>query len=505
MRIPACTILLAASELLAQVAAPPPLMRLYPLALDASGQAVTDLAAAEFKIVDQNKAQSIFAYRKPPIEAVSHDVPGAFSNRPAGAMPHSTAILFDMIDMNQPDRLSAWKDLDKSLPQLRSGESLYFYLLNLEGILIPIHAIGPSSSGDKMWPERAAGEFDKAMKAASHSRPVQLGAEDQVKKTYKALEDLAGQLAALPGRRDIVWITGGVPRVWDPKNHKCHTLDFVVPPAAQTADTHGIMPANVPVDRAIESGQATGGDWVDCGLYVPHLAVTLEKAGTAVNPVSHSRDLNPDASRDLEQMALLTGGHSYLREDIPTVLKKVAQNANTYTIAYDPSAENWDNKFHQIHIACLRPGVKLQVRERYFALADTRPAADRQKAALVAAFQNPSDIADIGLQAKITPANHGSHIEIRIQPSDILLRERNGQFEGAVYFLVADLGAAGPIGEPSVETLNLNLTATQRETVMKEGIPVSHDHVFNSSVQRVRLIVLDRNTNAVGSLTVPVS
>jgi len=71
--------------------------------------------------------------------------------------------------------------------------------------------------------------------------------------------------------------------------------------------------------------------------------------------------------------------------------------------------------------------------------------------------------------------------------------------------LVADLGAAGPLGEPSVETLNLNLTATQRETVMKEGIPVSHDHVFNSSVQRVRLIVLDRNTNAVGSLTVPAS
>ena len=501
MRTPFCVLLLAASEVLAQVAPPPPLVRLFPLALDAGGRPVTDLAADEFKIADQNKAQSIFAYRKPLLEPDFPDAPGVFSNRPAGVIPHATAILLDMLNMNQTDRLSSWKDLDRFLSQPPSGESLYFYLLNLEGVLIPIHAAGPNQAGDR------AAEFDKAMKAASHGRPVQLGAEDQVKKTYKAFEDLAGQLAALSGRRDIVWITGGVPRVWDPKNHKCHTLDFVVPPSVPVVDIAGKggpdMSANVPVSRPIEPGQATGGDWVDCGLYVPHLAVTLDKAGTAVNPVSHSRDLTPEASHDLEQMALLTGGHSFFREDIPTVLTKVAQSANTYSIAYDPSAENWDNKFHQIHIACLRPGVKLQVRERYFALADTRPAADRQHAALGAALQNPSDIAGIGLKARLTPAGQARHIEIRIHPPDILLREQNGQFEGSVYLLVAILGAAGPLGEPSLESFDLKLTAAQRQAATNEGIPIAHDQAFDSQVQRIRLIVLDRKTNAVGSLTVP--
>jgi VWFA-related protein len=506
MRIPLCVLLLAASEVLAQLA-PPPLVRLFPLALDANGRPVTDLAADEFKIVDQNKPQNIFAYRRPLFEPDFPDAPGIFSNRPAGVIPHSTAILLDMLNLNQTDRLSSWKDFDKLLPQLPSGESLYFYLLNLEGVLIPIHAVGPHQAGDKTWPARAAADFDKTMKTASHSRPGQLGAEDQVKKTYKAFEDLAGQLVALPGLRDIVWITGGVPRVWDPKNHKCHTLDFVVPPSVPVVDIAGKggpdMSANVPVSRPIEPGQATGGDWVDCGLYVPHLAVTLDKAGTAVNPASHSRDLTPEASHDLEQMAVLTGGHSYFREDISTVLTKVAQGANTYSIAYDPSAENWDNRFHQIHIACLRPGVKLQVRERYFALADTRPAADRQHAALVAAFQSPSDIPDIGLKAKLTPAGQARHIEIRIHPPDILLREQNGQFEGSLYLLVAILGASGPLGEPGVESFNLKLSAAQREAAAKEGIPIAHDQAFDSQVQRIRLIVLDRNTNIVGSLTIP--
>jgi hypothetical protein len=309
------------------------------------------------------------------------------------------------------------------------------------------------------------------MKAASHARPVQSGMEDEVKKTYKALEDLGNQLAGYPGRRDIVWITNGVQNVYNTK-HPCN------------------------------------GDWVECALYVPHLGVTLEGESAAVNPLSYSRDLNPDVNRDLEQMALLTGGHAYFREDIRAVLKQVARNAvNSYSIAYDPPSENWDSKWHQIHITCERAGVKLQVRQRYYALPDTRPAADRMKAILMGAFQSPSDEAGIGLRTKISPAEgdkKGVHLEVRINPSDILLREQGGKFSGAIYFLVSDRGASGPLGEPSVSSFNFDLTTAQHDIVMKEGIPLSPDHPTTDAVQQVRIIVLDQNTNAVGSLTFPV-
>src|SRR5579871_6373276 len=58
-----CTALLAASGLVAQNTTP--LVRLYPVALDVNGQPVTDLTAADFKIVDQGKPQTIFSFRKP--------------------------------------------------------------------------------------------------------------------------------------------------------------------------------------------------------------------------------------------------------------------------------------------------------------------------------------------------------------------------------------------------------------------------------------------------------
>jgi VWFA-related protein len=501
-----CTIALAASALLAQAPAPAPLIHLYPVALDASGQPVTDLTAADFKIVDQGKPETVFAFRKPAVGPAAPLAPLEHSNRPGGAMPHTIAILFDLMNENQADRLDTWHALSKSLAQLESGSSLYFYLLNLEGELVPIHAIGPNSADDATWPHQVTEVLDKAMKAASHARPVHVGQEDQVKKTFHQIEALAGQLAAFPGRRDIVWITDGMQNVYNPK-----------------------LPCS--------------GDWVDCALYVPHLAVTLAHADVAVNPLSYSRDLstavNPmmqmdtkgptngppvnsgndlgdvlqknvqgaqgaDPGLDLAQMALLTGGGTYLRQDIRAVLKQVATgDANSFEIAYDPSAENWDNKFHRIHISCERAGVKLQVRERYYALADTRPPAERMKAVLMGAFQSPSDVAEIGLRTKIAPIGDkpGVHLEVRINPSDILLREQGGKFTGAVYFLISDRGASGPLGEPSISSFNLDLTAAQHDTVMKEGIPLSQDHPTTDAVQQVRLIVLDQSTNAVGSLT----
>jgi len=495
------------------------------VALNASGDPVTDLNAGDFKIVDQTKPETIYAFYKPITEKAAASGLLERTNRPGGRMPHSTVILLDMLNMNQPDRLDTWKILDKALPQLESGESVYLYLLTLEGALQPIHPIGPASPDDKTWPQGILGVFDKAMKAAgSHGRNAAMGTEEEAKKTYKALEDLANQLAAFPGRRDIVWITGGVPSQWDPKNRKCKSLDFDTYHTYSSTDKTGVLPNAQPnsgddsrmagsnnenrMGAAIgTSGAGTGGDWIDCGLYVPHLGVTLAKDGTAVDPMSYSRDLSPETNYDLEQMARLTGGHNYAKVDIRTVLKQVAQDANSYEILYDPSAENWDNKFHRIQVTCGRPGVKVQVQERYYALPDSRPAADRMKAVLMGAFQSPSDVAEIGLRTKIAPlegGKQGVHMEIRINPSDILLREQGGKFTGAVYFLVSDRGASGALGEPSVSSFNLDLTAAQHDMVMKEGIPLEQDHAISDAVQQVRLIVLDQNTNAIGSLTLPV-
>jgi len=459
----------AASGLLAQAPTAGRLVRLSPVAVDANGQPVTDLAADDFKIVDQNKPETIFAFHKPGHELAAPGDVLTFSNRTSGVTPHTTVILFDMINLTDSDRLENWKTLDKTLPQLESGEHTYFYLLNLEGVLVPIHPMGPPAGDDKTWPQNVAAAFDKVMKASSHIRGAQSGGEEQQKRTFKALEDLANKLAIFPGRRDIVWIANGLNTVSDPKLIGC------------------------------------SGDWVECALYVPHLAVTLAGDGVAVDPYALNGNLNPNSNYNMDQMALLTGGHFYSREDVRAVVNQVAQNAaGSYTVFYDPGAENWNNKWRRVHVTCERKGVKLQVRDRYYAVADSRSPVDRMKAALAEAFQSPTDLAEIGLHTKIAPleGKPGVHLEIRIDPSDLLLREQGGKYSGALYCLISDRSASGPLGEPSVLDLKPELTADQYKMVMKEGLPLVQDHP--TTAPQIRVILLDQNTNQVGSLTFPV-
>jgi hypothetical protein len=126
---------------------------------------------------------------------------------------------------------------------------------------------------------------------------------------------------------------------------------------------------------------------------------------------------------------------------------------------------------------------------------------------LTGAFQNPSDEAGIGLRTKISRMEgdkKGVHMEIRINPADVVLREQAGKFTGAVYLLVSDRGPSGALGQPAVSSFNLELTAAQHDAVLKDGIPLSQDHPTGDEVQQVRIILLDQNTNAAGSLTFPV-
>jgi hypothetical protein len=94
------------------------------------------------------------------------------------------------------------------------------------------------------------------------------------------------------------------------------------------------------------------------------------------------------------------------------------------------------------------------------------------------------------------------HLQIRIDPTDLLLREQGGKYVGAIYCLISDRNPSGSLGEPAVLDLKPELTADQYKTVMKDGLPFEQDHP--TMAPEVRVIILDQNTTQVGSLTFPV-
>ena len=494
---------MAGWPLLAQTATPRTLVHLRLAASDSNGQPVGDLSAADFQVWDQGKLESVVAFQRHVMKVAGPLRPHEFSNRLGGLMPQHTAILFDLLNQSRSERVENWHNLSKSIAQLAAGDAVSVYLLNLEGELVTVHGEEPKTE----W-QAVALALDQMVKAAGPTKPVHLGAEEVVKKTYHQMEVLAKTLSALPGWRDIVWIADNVPSVYNP---------------------------NVPCR----------GDWVDCALYVPHLAVTLAQTGVAVSPLSYSGDVrsavDPELEHvrpkvqgaadaagqgiatsmslsqpagvqpgavvphmpeghpelDLAKMALLSGGRAFFQKDVRSVLKDVrAGGASVYELDYDPGAANWDKKFHHVRVGCERKGVKLDFRERYFALADARLPTDRVRAALLEALQSGHDAVEIGITSQVGPLPEGTagvHLDLTIDASNLLLVEQGGKYAGAIDLLISDRGAAGVIGEPKVASFDLSFTAAQYEAVLKEGIRIEQDHLLNDATQTVRVVVVDQN------------
>jgi VWFA-related protein len=454
----------------------------------------TDLTTDDFKVTDDGKAQRIAIFRAPQPTNVKA---GEFSNRPA---PHTTAILFDL--MNQggvADRLDGSKRMAQSLKQLDSPESVYVYMLALDGKIVPIHPIELGAAPNKTWTEGIEATIAKSMKELNKGRTMGISDEEMVKKTYVALETIGKQLAPFAGRRDIVWVTSRIP--------------FTLPP------------------------KTCSGDWIECALYVPHLSVTLDIAGVVVNPFSYSGDQGQaltnvgekgqnlaDQAKDVansrwamegmggsgsdsttrtwDDMAGLTGGHAYFSADMRAVIKQLdAIASTTYVIAYEPH-ESWDSKFHKVKVTCERKAVKLDAKQRYYALPDTRPAPEKSQGMLVATYQRLGDVSDIGLRATVSStAPNMAHIEMLVEPADLLLHESGGEYTGQLTVLLSARAAAGPQSDPTITPEAVKLKRDQ----LKAGIPVVRDFPIDAATQKVRIIILDQADNTVGSLTVPVS
>ena len=219
---------LAVSALIFTASAQEPmkLVRLNVAAVDAQGKPVGDLTANDFHIVDDGKPETIALFRAGGFGPVTAANPSEFSNRPSPP-PHSTVVLFDCLNHMRAECVYAAKKLGTSLKQIDDAGSVYFYVLTPAGELNPIHPLpdSPGAAPNKTWNQDVEAMLAKEMKGLK-PRPSGMSDEIVTKKTYVALENLGKQLANYPGRRDIIWVLGGVPYTWNDNTKNPLTAQF---------------------------------------------------------------------------------------------------------------------------------------------------------------------------------------------------------------------------------------------------------------------------------------
>lgn len=433
-------------------------------AVDAQGHAITDLTAAEVQVTDQGKPAPLVAFRN---EALRSAVVGReYSNRPAPAVSRIQVILFDVLNLSLSNRQQAIDQTVRALEKLESSDSLYFYLLNLKGDLSAVRALPETAPDPKPaatpWTRNIRSLLEQAVGPVAAVQPaIQRDVMLRVQRTYAAMEILAGRMAALPGRKSVLWMTFGTPCA---------------------------LP--------LENGQR----W-DCRPTLAKVAAKLDEANVAVDPITLQTGLvDVENNVTLQEFVDRTGGRLLASGDIERSLPESAQMArSSYRLQYAP-AGNWDGKEHKVRVSSVRAGVTLLAKQSY-------PAAKTVEAARgVDPFQSPFDASEIALSVAATPGAqpHTLHLRIGIDTQDLLIVPEKDRFTADLVVSVTAYLPDNRLQNYPPLPVHLNLTAEQKDKIARDGMHLGQDVTIPEGVKKIRLLVTDKAANTAGTVTIAV-
>ncbi len=468
------------SQAQAQTSQPAALVKFELSALDPHGEPVTDLRSSECQLSEDGKheAAAFFHYDGNDRQKAAPAGPQEFSNR-EGFVVHPTVILLDLLS----ERLLTWSqaagELVKALQSVPSGGSLYVYILTNAGTFYAVHPLPKTEAelraANPAWTQEIRPLFDAVSRELAGFRPI----DDQdpwfrAELTMRSLGQFASSLAAIPGRKNLVWITHGVPSV--------------VP---------GIS-ADEPVDLRPKLQQ---------------LGETFARADIAIYTVAQSASGAGESMgyswETLQLLSGLTGGRAYSSDSVGSAITEAMADARgSYVVGYDPRREKDDGKHHKLRVTCSRKGVRLQTKEGYWAFPVPSSPAERQQVAFNTAAASPFDDSAIGLKASISLSDNVARtvrFQIRVDAEDLALPGQNDRYQGDLAIGLIAYSANGTVQNVATAPFQPSFTQEQVQQAAKNGIEITRDLAINSSTQKIRIVVFDRNSNLTGSVMVPLT
>ena len=191
--------------------------------------------------------------------------------------------------------------------------------------------------------------------------------------TLDAFNQLARYLGSLPGRKNIIWFSGGFPISVMPDGGQPNPFSAVSSAEDEYRDTVNLLArsrvAVYPVDAR--------------GLVAePMLSATNSNHNYVKDPSAMAKSQQKlfqatTAERGMmSQMAEETGGAAFIdNNDLRTAISKAIEaGSNYYTIAYTPTDSNQSDNYREIEIKLDRQGTKLAYRRGYYTDAPVSPA-----------------------------------------------------------------------------------------------------------------------------------
>ena len=434
------------------------------VAFDAHGNAVSDLRAEDFHIFDAGQEQKV-AYFRSGQDVTRGTMLRNPSNYSYGTFPHVTAVLFDQLNDNLELTGPVWDSMIDALSREGAEPNIYLYVLMKDGALVPVRALpeswGQSPGASSFWIKETLSLFDD-MRHQYRDRPVDMdpwrvcriaacrGSRafvEIVKRmqevTGRAIDEIAGHLATVPGTKSIVWFAP------DPL--------LVVPnPTGYSSDTAGAPRDLVPVYRVAGPREASKFD----NDTIVHVGV-----------------------QETIEMAVASAEHAY-------------------RLGYYPAIRNWDNNYHRLRVACKRPGIQIHTRAGYKAVEPVDIEDDRRQIVPDLLAASPFDASTIRFTASGTPGHLEARFDLTLNAADLVFERTAGSYACWLAVSVIEGKQDGPYEAREDPLLvHQEFAPAEYEAALHNGVHIRLAAPMPGSGGR-RIVVLDRVSDSFGTLTI---
>jgi VWFA-related protein len=353
--------------------------------------------------------------------------------------------------------------------------------------------------------------------------------ENRVRNTTAAMEAIANHLARVPGRKNLIWISGSFPfaiGLNSPDNNPSDQTTQIGSTAG-VAGAYGVnnrdgSPArdnkffNEEVDRATAAlNNANIAVYpVDArGLVVAPKSMTAEGA----KPRSRGRaygaqtvqSMIPTGSSTIHVMADNTGGRAFENtNDIRGAIQAAAEDSEvTYTLGFYPDQKP-DSKFHPVKVIVKGKNLDVRYRKGYLAIPDAAPSAHERVEEIRDAIWSPLEATGISLTASVTkvdqPRAGSLEFTVAVAPEDITLVQKDGQWTASLDIVFAQRGVDGRDLGTTTKAVGFSVDQAHYQTLVKEGFTITKTVEPATGAAQVRVIVYDRTSAKLGSLWVPI-
>ncbi len=319
-------------------------------------------------------------------------------------------------------------------------------------------------------------------------------AESRTLVTMEALNQLARSMVVFPGRKNLIWISGGLP--FDPVD----TTPQMQKTAALLAETEIAL---YPIDVHGIAYLGADGASLSPDVYGPRGGDYSDKSGQG-EELSRVRETMMD-------MAQLTGGHAYLNNnDIPAQIQDAVQSGSSYyTLAYRPQNGNWDGKFRKVHVRTSQPNLKVQCRPGYYAVPDPFSSPDIDRTFSLAMQPDVPPSTALIIQARVLPPDapdKAVQVDFLVDVHDLkLLQSADRRVQPNLMFVSAAWDKDGKPQGNAVGSYHQILHPAELQTLMRTGLRLQQQLQLKPGTYQVKVGVVDRLSGKIGTIDVPLT